>query len=591
MRHHIIIPILTISVSFSQTVPHHGSGTYLLIRRLNQLRAEGKSTALARTAAQYLSGRTFLSPNFAIHYTLAPNVHRPRLTTADSSLRRRIDSILAVLPSSLTTFQRDSAVNGTFPDSVAPAFVVRAAYHFERTRSYYGDSLGMLLPTGGSQSRVFSGSSYDGSRYTVDICDISTAEPDEAGPIYGLTWPGPISTELENDFIYEASYNNSSGQSIGSPIQAIVNGRVLHDYAVDWDMAIKVTVAHEFSHAVHFTYIPDASNFHDWYELSATAMEEILGPEVNDYFQYLPCIFQHPQTVPLFADVDNGVCNASPYFINPFFGQGIFAQYLYHFVNKRFDAVLWDKLRSNGNNLSTALAATTRSYGKSWDSVYSAYTALFATAGRSGSAASCTDSMAPIFTRDMPCWPVPVYDSVPTLSKSLYDTLSPLTFRLFKPPKAASVTRMDLSGLSNSIPQKVNRTGSTYNATALAGNPVSLFASSDSSVLCMTVPNSSFTQNGRAYLTTAPQGFVAFPNPANISEGQVLFFAPSGSTAPITLTILSESGRRVAELALNSDQSSWTWDLKDQQARTVPPGVYYYRIPGKLPKSMLVLPR
>ncbi len=577
----IIGALLAVSIASTVTVDSapvpHGSGTYLLMRRLHQAHLQGKSTlAASAAAAQYISGRIYLTPHFAIHYTLAPTIHRPLFTPADSSLLRQIDSILAALPPSLTTFQRDSTVNAAFPDSVVPVYVQRAGFHFERAWTYYQDTLQMDMPPGGAASMVFGSTvNSDGARYTVDICDIGSVPQADAAytAIYGLTFPpAGIHTLLENDFLYGATVNSAGQITGGTAIKAVVNGSVLHDYTVDWDMGIQVTAAHEFSHAVHLNYVY-TGDYHDWYELSATAMEEILGPEVNDYFQYLPCIFQKHQTVPLIDSThngqttDNGICEVAPYYISSFFGQGIFAQYLYQFVNKKFDAQLWSTLRINGNNLPAALKATVQFYGKNWDSVYSAYTALFAFAGRPGSAASCTDSVSPLFLRDLPCWTTPTFDTVPPVSKTLSDVVPPLTFRLFKPPAGPSTaTRMGLSSLADAVPQKVLRAGS---AIPLNGNPVPFFPSSDSSVLCLAVPNASFNQGGSVLNATVVQGFAAYPNP--VAPGRsVYFFAPPGSTG--SLTIVSESGRGIAELPLDPDGASWTWNLKDGQGLLRPAG-------------------
>jgi hypothetical protein len=583
----------------------HGDGTYRLMQRLHQMHLQGKSGFAASTASTGLtSGRVYLTAHIAVHYTLAPTIHRPTFTSADSAFfLPKIDSILAALPAFVTAYQRDSMVNAAFPDTIdAPVFVQRAGVYFERAWSYYQDTLGMDMPPGGANSYVF-GSLFgngDGDRYTVDVCDIGTADPDDAAgqAIYGLTIPQPTSTLLENDFIYSAAVK-PSGQIVGGDtIKAIVNNQVLHDYSVDWDMGIKVTAAHEFSHAVHFNYTNgiNTDGFHDWYELSATAMEEILAPEVNDYFQYLPCIFQKHQSVPLIdsthdgSTVDNGICEVAPYNIESFFGQGVFAQYLYRFVDKKFDAALWANLRSNGNILPAALKTTMAQYGKNWDSVYAAYTAIFATAGRPGFAASCTDSVASIFTRDLPCWPVPSFDATPGIDTPLFNVIPPLTFRLFKPSATPfTSTQINLNNLSEGIPEEILLTGSNYSANPLAGNPVPFLASPTGSIFGLTVPNASFNQSGSVLESTKPQGFAAFPNPVSPSNGVVFFFAPSDSATVLPLTIVSESGRRVAVLVPASDGVSWSWDFRDEQGRSVPPGVYYYGIPGQPVKSLLVL--
>jgi hypothetical protein len=53
--------------------------------------------------------------------------------------------------------------------------------------------------------------------------------------------------------------------------------------------ALKVTVAHEFKHAIQYAtnfWAGDAGRV-DWVEMDATMMEEITYPEVNDYYNYL----------------------------------------------------------------------------------------------------------------------------------------------------------------------------------------------------------------------------------------------------------------------------------------------------------------
>ncbi len=62
--------------------------------------------------------------------------------------------------------------------------------------------------------------------------------------------------------------------------------------------ALKVTVAHEFKHAIQYAtnfWAGDAGRV-DWVEMDATMMEEITYPQVNDYYNYLgsQSIFRNP---------------------------------------------------------------------------------------------------------------------------------------------------------------------------------------------------------------------------------------------------------------------------------------------------------
>jgi hypothetical protein len=57
--------------------------------------------------------------------------------------------------------------------------------------------------------------------------------------------------------------------------------------------ALKVTLAHEFFHAIHFGL--DAFTASYWMEMTSTWMEEMVFPEVNDNYQYLDDFFNEPQ--------------------------------------------------------------------------------------------------------------------------------------------------------------------------------------------------------------------------------------------------------------------------------------------------------
>ncbi len=51
---------------------------------------------------------------------------------------------------------------------------------------------------------------------------------------------------------------------------------------------LRVTAAHEFFHAIQFGYYADSGTAW-WQELTATWMEDVAYPEVNDFYQYMSC--------------------------------------------------------------------------------------------------------------------------------------------------------------------------------------------------------------------------------------------------------------------------------------------------------------
>lgn len=63
--------------------------------------------------------------------------------------------------------------------------------------------------------------------------------------------------------------------------------------------ALKVTLAHEFKHAVQYMYNKFSGDSHQWAEMDATLMEEVNYDEVNDYYNYIVSsgsLFTNPET-------------------------------------------------------------------------------------------------------------------------------------------------------------------------------------------------------------------------------------------------------------------------------------------------------
>ena len=101
----------------------------------------------------------------------------------------------------------------------------------------------------------------------------------EALEYYGYTQPSAGSTFIvvDNNFIGFPANDDPEGSQLG---------------------ALKVTIAHEFKHAIQYAtnqWAGDAGRV-DWVEMDATMMEEVTFPAVNDYYNYLTSgsIFRNP---------------------------------------------------------------------------------------------------------------------------------------------------------------------------------------------------------------------------------------------------------------------------------------------------------
>ncbi|MDZ7681373.1 MAG: T9SS type A sorting domain-containing protein [Fodinibius sp.] len=113
-----------------------------------------------------------------------------------------------------------------------------------------------------------------GQRYDVEIINLSG--------IYGRTFPpatddGNTFIQIENDFSENFPPNDDpEGTAVG---------------------AVKVTMAHEFKHAIQFTANQWRGETFNWLEMDATLMEEVVYDNVNDYYNYIiwdSSIFNNP---------------------------------------------------------------------------------------------------------------------------------------------------------------------------------------------------------------------------------------------------------------------------------------------------------
>ncbi len=562
--------------------PLRGCATQRLVMDL-QTRASGEPipaghaasvAAITRSQAATLQGRTHLTTHFAIHYTLAPTVNRPRWdaqSPGDATLRTQIDSLLASFPS-LSGGLRDSTLHARLDamNAAHPRYIIQAGEHFERAWRYY-DSLGMRMPDS-SPSRYFKSPQYD--RVAVDVANIGTVIPSYNGPYYGLAFPPEngqgSSLLIENDFLYNVTYDPAAGQSTGTPIRSLHNGQTYRDYSLDWDMGLKVTTSHEFYHAVQYRYTPSLAGYHAWYEISATGMEERLAPEVNDYFQYLPFALQRNHDVPL---TTAGTLAQ--------YGNAIFHIYLTHRLGEGFDATMWEHL-ADTNNLAKAWVKTAGSPG-AWDSLFNDYAAALSLAGTPGVTGS------PLaFSPDMAEWPVPRFDAIPAAGGTQLN-LPATTFRLVRAPAAAPGLAM-LLGFSES--RRVDSTAAGYQNAVVTGTALSIGKGEGVTRSTSVFAHSGFTGTRNVLLSKPGTAATPARNPIKRDQGPLFLLAPAGG-AQDSLRVVSESGRRVATVPVDPSGMFWSWDLKaspDADAPLVPAGMYWLRTGARPPAPVLLLP-
>jgi hypothetical protein len=564
-------------------------GTALFFERANRMGSAAALKTLAKRAAEDgYRARTLITGHFLVHYSLRA-WHRVHLEAEDSVIARLSDSLYAAY-SGLGTDARDSAVYAGLDALGAPhpAYVRTLGRYLEAARGYYVDKLGMKAPASAVLSDHYRVDPSLPRLFPVDVVDVGSADPAFAGETYAITYPPDygLSISFENDFLCFTTLD-AQGHPRGTPIASRLDGRVIHDYSVEWELGIKVTAFHEFYHCVQFTYNPHVTEYHAWYELSATGMEERNAPEVDDYLQYLPCVLRNHDSVPL-TSTTPGPCTHYP-----MYGQAIFHQYLTRALDSGFDVKVWDRLSRNGDSLPEALRTAFAQYGKSMASLFPEYAAENVFAGRRfAPPAPGTWSTGDLYNpEDFPKWPDIAYDSL--------DLAADPNRTLVLPPLTYAVLKVKGGG---NAPARVLQAGATAGLTRIHANADSSLVEKlpgSQAILgapragfdayYLVLPNPSFTAKAAFSIQAPESDLYAFPNPARASRGQVGFSQSKDMTFPAQLRVYGESGRLVRELGFAAEAGALSWDLKDSGGATVKPGVYYYRFGNGPVRTLLIL--
>lgn len=551
--------------------------------------AAGEGPAAAKSAAAARNqGRTLVSDNFLIHYSMR-GLHRVRTIPADTAVVRAADSLYAIL-FNLGEGARDSAVYARMDSAKLPhpAYILKTRDYLEASWAHYIGALGMKAPASGVLSVHYDVPATLPKRFPVDVVDIGTADPDYAGETYGITYPtSQLSISFENDFLCCNTSLDEKGRIHGKEIASRLNGQVVRNYAQEWELGIKVTAFHEFYHAVQFTYVPRVVNYHAWYEISATGMEERLAGDVDDYLQYLPCVLGNHDRVALNSGMP-GPCTHYP-----MYGHAIFHQYLGKALDSAFDVKIWDQLGRNNDAFKDGLETGAAKYGKAFADLYSEYAAeVFFGGKRFAAPAPSAWTTNGLFSDDFAKWPNTAYDSVDMEGDPFrVVSLPALTFAILKikwGPKA--VPRVLQAKVASGF-TRIHADKDTAIVERLAETQLTLGAPRDGfDSYFLVLPNPSFTDKGTVEIKDPGAEFYAFPNPVQASTGGMSFSQAKGMAFPAQVRIYSEAGRLVRLLDFATASQSLAWDLKDAAGAAVKPGIYYYRL-GAEPLKTLVLLR
>ncbi len=148
-----------------------------------------------------------------------------------------------------------------------------------------------------------------------DEYDVYVVELGVGRSYYGFTYPGTagITTyshlEVDNNFT-DPGYKQTRGLD-----------------------ALRVTIAHEFHHALQFGYYAKFDGSW-WQESTSTWMEEVAYPHIDDYLQYLTYFLGEPQRA----------LNSGTFGSLHTYGSAIFSLFLDQRYGREFNRLIWEEL-------------------------------------------------------------------------------------------------------------------------------------------------------------------------------------------------------------------------------------------------------
>ena len=356
-----------------------------------------------------------------------------------------------------------------------------------------------------------------------------------------------------------------------------VNYPNITDPIVRDSMAIAVTAAHEFNHALQSGYRlwPDNGFFHDiWFiESSATFMEEVVAPEVNDYLQYLDDYFRyaHQPLDQSSGGLDDYGKVVLEILLDEHFETDFVRKTWEEIENQRALPALETVLKKMQGNLSVEFRRLS-----AW---------LYFTSERAVTGQYFPDAALfpdPRFVAGDPVGDVKnilISDSLPRLSFQWYTSsileYNPLQLHL----KATRGSNASLSA-ATLIPSP----GMTY-IQFPASTTYQINLLSTQSVLPIGIVNSNLSDNdyfnfeliSNPFSESISPDVKVFPQPFKLSHSQQ-FLQFENLPENSTVSIFNSQGLHLITLNTPEDRQGLIWDLRNEQGHQVGSGVYLFYV-------------
>lgn len=290
------------------------------------------------------------------------------------------------------------------PHKTTLEFIDSLEKALEYAWDFHVNKSGMLPPKGISETHHYEKNVQSGL-YPVEVIDLYLLRDYKAvvdtrcSTCFGLTVPfdnGSSEMLIENDFksytstksIIDTVEFNGKVCTYERSTEEFTNDTYGYSYAKNYMPALRVTSVHEMYHAIQFRYSVNMPYYNFWFEASASGVEEIAVPDVDDYFTYLP-------------ELANNV--GFPYKnLDKPYGAGIFFLYLHNHVNPKTNRLIWENFKKAPNKtFQYQLTQVAKEQGLSADSLFHDFAVRLSF---TGDRSALVDSTFWI-TSDQPKWP------------------------------------------------------------------------------------------------------------------------------------------------------------------------------------------
>jgi len=417
-----------------------------------------------------------------------------------------------------------------------PDYIDSAAVIFEKVRQIEVVQMNYTPPPGQDGTAVVPYSVYFSARSD-----------------YGLTVPGYIDipnlpgTNYTSYIILDNDYNDT----------------IFFTKGID---GLRVSAAHEYHHAIQLGYNYRYTDLYFW-EMTSTWMEEVIYPEINDYFYYLPSLFNNVSNTRF--DLYLGVY---PY------ANSIYLHMLESIHGSACIKSIWDRILVESSL--EALKYVLGTYDDTWLGSLSEYGLwLYYTGDRSLPGQFFKDA---IHFPKVRVYALDKFDFEDSLSEDKNtESISNQFLEIYN--VRGKILTIDISVDNNPSAGFWNLTPYSSSDFQRLNQPI-FTGPLDSDTMTIIVTNSELTtlstnifinQSGEIDLTS----IYPFPNPVNSNTSQSIRFQNIPPEAE--LYIFNTRGRRISVIHEENGSSIRSWNFHNEMGERVAAGVYMYLVQGE----------